>query len=100
MGAWASSSMSTAWTATTLFGSRRMPEALFSPPLTDREFEKFRRLAYERFGLSLTAPKRDLVAVRLGKRLREPKQPTFKAHHDHVLGGSTAEPRHALIDSP
>jgi chemotaxis protein methyltransferase CheR len=76
-----------------------MPEALFSPPLTDREFEKFRRLAYERFGLSLTDAKRDLVAVRLGKRLRELKLPTFKAYYDHVLGDATGESLIALIDS-
>jgi len=76
-----------------------MPDALFSPPLTDREFEKFRRLAYDRFGLSLTDAKRDLVAVRLGKRVRELKLPTFKAYYDHVLGDATGESLVALIDS-
>ena len=42
-----------------------------------REFEKFRRLAYDKFGLNLTAAKQELVAARLGKKLRELKIPSY-----------------------
>ena len=40
-------------------------------PLTAREFEQFRRLAYEKFGLDLRDGKETLVATRLGKKIRE-----------------------------
>ena len=40
-------------------------------PLTAREFEQFRRLAYEKFGLDLRNGKETLVSARLGKKIRE-----------------------------
>ncbi|MGD0089660.1 MAG: hypothetical protein ABSE73_07045, partial [Planctomycetota bacterium] len=38
--------------------------------LKPHEFEAIRRLAYEKFGLDLRKGKEDLVAARLGKRMR------------------------------
>jgi chemotaxis protein methyltransferase CheR len=70
-----------------------------SPTLEAPEFEKFRRLAYDKFGLNLTDAKHNLVAARLGKKLRELKIPTFKAYYDHVLADRTGESLIALIDA-
>ncbi len=39
--------------------------------LKPSEFEAIRRLAYEKFGLDLRTGKEELVAARLGKRIRE-----------------------------
>ena len=55
----------------------RSPTPAMTPPATSqtpvlqaREFEQFRKLAYEKFGLNLTDAKHELVATRLGKKLR------------------------------
>ena len=79
--------------------SRPTPETSFAPTLTERDFEKFRQLAHAKFGLSLSDAKRDLVAVRLGKRLRELKLPSFKAYYEHVQADTTGESLIGLIDS-
>jgi len=68
-------------------------------PLTDREFEQFRELAYERFGLDLKDGKQGLVAARLGKKLREHGFRTFQAYYEHVLADSTGEALVVLIDA-
>ncbi len=70
-----------------------------SPALGAPEFEKFRRLAYDKFGLNLTGAKHDLVAARLGKKLRELKIPTYKAYYDHVVADRSGESLIALIDA-
>jgi chemotaxis protein methyltransferase CheR len=69
------------------------------PALGAPEFEKFRRLAYDKFGLNLTDAKHDLVAARLGKKLRELKIPSYKAYYDHVVADPTGESLIALIDA-
>jgi chemotaxis protein methyltransferase CheR len=70
-----------------------------SPTLEAPEFEKFRRLAYDKFGLNLTDAKRNLVAARLGKKLRELKIPSYRAYYDLVVGDRTGESLIALIDA-
>ena len=70
-----------------------------SPPLGALEFQKFRRLAYDKFGLNLTDAKHDLVAARLGKKLRELKIPSYKAYYDLVVADRTEESLIALIDA-
>jgi len=70
-----------------------------SPTLTTPVFEKFRRLAYEKFGLNLTAAKEQLVSVRLGKKMRELKIPSYEAYYDLVLADRTGESLIALIDA-
>jgi chemotaxis protein methyltransferase CheR len=72
---------------------------LDSPTLGAPEFEKFRRLAYDKFGLNLTDAKHELVAARLGKKLRELKIPSFKAYYDLVMADRTGESLIALIDA-
>jgi chemotaxis protein methyltransferase CheR len=70
-----------------------------SPTLKAPVFEKIRRLAYDKFGLNLTAAKHPLVAARLGKKLRELKIPTYEAYYDLVLADRTGESLIALIDA-
>jgi len=67
--------------------------------LTPRDFDNFRRLAYDKFGLNLTDSKHELVAARLGKKLREMKMPSYSAYYDHVLADRTGESLVALIDA-
>ena len=62
-------------------------------------FEKFRRLAYEKFGLNLTEAKQQLVAARLGKKLREMKIPSYEAYYDLVQADRSGESLIALIDA-
>lgn len=70
-----------------------------SPTLKAPVFEKIRRLAYEKFGLNLTESKQQLVAARLGKKLRELKLPSYEAYYDLVLGDRSGESLIALIDA-
>jgi chemotaxis protein methyltransferase CheR len=70
-----------------------------APALGGPEFEKFRRLAYDKFGLNLTAQKHDLVAARLGKKLRELRIPNYEAYYNHVIADRTGESLIALIDA-
>jgi chemotaxis protein methyltransferase CheR len=70
-----------------------------SPALSAPVFEKFRRLAYCKFGLNLTGAKQQLVAARLGKKLRELKIPSYEAYYDLVLADRTGESLIALIDA-
>jgi chemotaxis protein methyltransferase CheR len=69
------------------------------PRLGAPAFEKFRRLAYDKFGLNLTTGKRQLVAARLGKKLRELKVPSYEAYYDLVVADRTGESLIALIDA-
>jgi chemotaxis protein methyltransferase CheR len=78
---------------------RDTPAEDHSPSLGAKEFEKFRRLAYDQFGLNLTAAKHDLVAARLGKKLRELKIPSYAAYYDLVVADRSGESLIALIDS-
>jgi chemotaxis protein methyltransferase CheR len=70
-----------------------------APALQEREFEQFRKLAYEKFGLNLTGAKQDLVASRLGKKLRELRLPSFRAYYDLVVSDKTGESLAAMIDA-
>jgi chemotaxis protein methyltransferase CheR len=70
-----------------------------SAELSDRDFERFRALAYEKFGLHLTCAKRDLVAVRLGKKLRELRLPSFRAYYEHVVADQSGHAMAGLIDA-
>ena len=70
-----------------------------APLLKAPVFEKFRRLAYDKFGLNLTPAKQELVAARVGKKLRELKIPSYEAYYDHVVADRTGESLIALIDA-
>src|SRR5580692_6533902 len=76
-----------------------LPETDPSPTLKAPTFERIRRLAYEKFGLHLTESKQQLVAARLGKKLRELKLSSYEAYYDLVLADRTGESLIALIDA-
>jgi len=68
-------------------------------PLTGREFDQFRRLAYEKFGLDLRNAKEQLVSARLGKKIRELRFRSYQEYYRHVLEDQTGEALAALIDA-
>jgi len=67
--------------------------------LKPNEFEAIRRLAYDKFGLDLRHGKEELVAARLGKRMREGGFTTFEAYYQHVVGDRSGEALVAMIDA-
>jgi chemotaxis protein methyltransferase CheR len=79
--------------------SSKTPSPASPPALQEREFEQFRKLAYDKFGLNLTAAKHELVATRLGKKLRELKLPNYRAYFDLVVADKTGESLIAMIDA-
>lgn len=68
-------------------------------PLTPAEFEQFRKLAYEKFGLDLRGGKEQLVSARLGKKLRELQLRSFKDYYQHVVNDGTGEALISMIDA-
>ena len=68
-------------------------------PLTAREFEQFRTLAYEKFGLDLRDGKQQLVEGRLARRMRELRFRSFADYYRHVTGDTSGAELTALIDS-
>jgi chemotaxis protein methyltransferase CheR len=68
-------------------------------PLTQREFEQIRRLAREHFGLDLRNGKQELVAARLGKKIRHRGFQTFQQYCNYVLGDATGEALIEMIDA-
>jgi chemotaxis protein methyltransferase CheR len=72
-----------------------MSEASLSP----REFEQFRSLAHDEFGLDLPDGKQQLLASRLGKRMRELNLNSFQAYYKHVTEDRTGEALVAMIDA-
>ncbi len=68
-------------------------------PLTSREFEWIRQLAYEKFGLSLRDGKETLVSARLGKKIRELNFSSFQEYQRHVVEDRSGDALTALIDA-
>jgi len=68
-------------------------------PLTAREFDQFRRLAYDKFGLDLRDGKEELVSARLGKKIRELHFRSYQEYYRHVTEDRTGEALAALIDA-
>jgi chemotaxis protein methyltransferase CheR len=68
-------------------------------PLTAQEFDQFRRLAYEEFGLDLGNGKESLVSARLGKKMRELNLRSYREYYRHVVEDRTGEALTALIDA-
>ena len=67
--------------------------------LKPAEFDKIRRLAYDKFGLDLKNGKEELVAARLGKLMRGQAFPSFSAYYDHVVADRTGEALIQMIDA-
>jgi len=66
-------------------------------PLTDEEFDAFRRWIRREAGISLSPGKRALVASRVAKRLRRLGFESYGDYYDHVAAGPAAE-RQELIN--
>ena len=67
--------------------------------LTERDFREISRLAKEEFGLDLRKGKEELVAARLGKKVREGAFPSIRNYYRHVLDDRTGEALIGLIDA-
>lgn len=73
--------------------------AASSRPLTGPEFERIRRLAYDKFGLDLRQGKEALVAARLGKQMRAARFRTFEEYCRHVVADRTGAALADMIDA-
>jgi chemotaxis protein methyltransferase CheR len=67
--------------------------------LRDIDFEKIRRLIYEKCGINLHEGKKELVSARLGKRLREGNFPSFAEYYRHVISDKGADELVQMMDS-
>jgi len=67
--------------------------------LSEKEFQQIRQLAYARFGLDLHDGKQQLVAARLGKKMRQGGFPTFAEYYRHVTADSSGQALVELIDA-
>lgn len=70
-----------------------------SVDLTDREFQLFRTLIFEKSGINLNEGKKELVRTRLGSRLRKGGFSTFKEYYNFVLEDRTGEELVSLLDA-
>ncbi len=67
-------------------------------PITDQEFEGFRRFIYEHAGIAMPPQKRHLVAGRLLKRLRHFGLSTYGEYFRFVSGPEGVAERQVLVD--
>ena len=63
------------------------------------DFEKIRRLIYEKCGINLHEGKKELVRARLGKRLREGNFRSFSHYYNYVVTEEGAAELVRMIDS-
>ena len=64
-----------------------------------QEFDAIRRLAYQKFGLDLRNGKEELVAARLGKKIRQHGFNSFEEYYQHVVSDPSGEALIGMIDS-
>jgi len=67
--------------------------------LSEKEFQQIRELAHARFGLDLRDGKQQLVAARLGKKIRQGGFASFAEYHRHVTADSSGQALVELIDA-
>jgi chemotaxis protein methyltransferase CheR len=75
-----------------------MPLAIEQPQLTDRDFERVRRLIHDYAGISLSEHKRNMVFNRLVRRLRARGQTGFAPYLDQVQAAGSDE-RQAFVNA-
>lgn len=68
-------------------------------PLSSKEFEQFRELAYKTFGLDLKEGKEQLVSSRLSKLIASLNFRSFHDYYDHVVADKTGEALLAMVDA-
>ena len=71
----------------------------FAPVLTEKQFARISRLAYEQFGLSLRAGKEALVRSRLTKRMQAHGLTSFDQYIDMVERKGQIDELRAMIDA-
>ena len=80
-----------------------MTEAALIPTaaqkLSDRDFDRFRALAYEYCGLAIDKGKEILVSSRLSKVMRGLNMQSFSEYYDYVVGDKTSAALVTMIDS-
>jgi chemotaxis protein methyltransferase CheR len=67
--------------------------------LSASDFEQFRALAHKHFGLDLPDGKQQLVAARLGKKMKALNLGSFHAYYQHVVEDRTGEALTAMVDA-
>lgn len=67
--------------------------------LSEKEFQQIRELAHARFGLDLRDGKQQLVAARLGKKIRQGGFPSFAEYYRHVTADASGQALVELIDA-
>ncbi len=73
--------------------------ASWSNTLSEKEFQQIRELAHKRFGLDLRDGKQQLVAARLGKKIRQGGFPCFADYYRHVTADASGQALVELIDA-
>lgn len=68
-------------------------------PLSPREFDQFRKLAYDVAGIDLHAGKEQLVSARLNRKMRELKLRSYEEYYQYVTGDKTGDALISLIDA-
>ncbi len=66
--------------------------------ISDEEFSRISRLVYDKFGINLTAAKRELVKGRLNKILRQEGFENFSSYYEHVINDLTGVSLMLMID--
>jgi chemotaxis protein methyltransferase CheR len=67
-------------------------------PLSPAEFEKFRRLAYETFGLDLRSGKEQLVSARLMKLMTRLEIRSYKDYYNYVTSDPSGQALTEMVD--
>jgi chemotaxis protein methyltransferase CheR len=68
-------------------------------PLSDSEFDRFRRLAHRVFGLDLKPGKQELVSSRLGKLVRQRGFRCYDDYYRSIVADRTGESLAEMIDA-
>ncbi len=59
--------------------------------LTDKDFNRFKKIVYEKCGISLHDGKRELVRARVAKRLRETGNKNFDGYHRFLINDNSGD---------
>lgn len=66
--------------------------------ISEREFDKFRKLIFQKAGITLSPIKKSLVAGRLGKRLRHYDLNSFSEYYDFVMSPDAGNELQIMVD--